>query len=261
MIGCRLGWLALLGCFGGRGEPLFHPRTVEWVARANALGAQTEIITIGTLLTERRSRQLIAAGLDVRWVSIDGATPESYADVRLGAELPKVIANVACFRRQRRGSHYPTPKVGLAFVAMRRNAQDLSAVLHLGRRLGATLFSVSNILPYSQEMQAERVYAKTIRNTAYLSAPHLPKLSLPKMDIDEWTQPAFAAALNSGCNVTFAGNSLSGAKDVCNFVESGTLSVAWDGGVSPCWQLMHTQGSPSHSTGWPSPSAGGSSQG
>ena len=226
--------------FGGLGEPLFHPHTVEWVARAHAVGAHTELITNGTLLTERRSRQLIAAGLDVLWVSIDGATPESYADVRLGAQLPKVIANVARFRRLRRGSHYPTPKIGLAFVAMRRNVDDLPAVLRLGRQVGATLFSVSNVLPYSEDMQAERLYARTIRNIAYLSAPHLPKLSLPKMDMDEQTQPAFAAALNSGCNVTFAGNSLSGANDVCNFIESGTLSVAWDGAVSPCWPLMHS---------------------
>ncbi|MCB0052150.1 MAG: radical SAM protein, partial [Caldilinea sp.] len=74
--------------FGGIGEPLFHPRTVEWVAQAKAAGARVELITNGTLLTEKRSRQLIDAGLDLLWVSIDGASPESYADVRLGAELP-----------------------------------------------------------------------------------------------------------------------------------------------------------------------------
>ncbi len=245
--------------FGGLGEPLFHRRTVDWVAQAKVAGARVELITNGTLLTEKRSRQLIDAGLDVLWVSIDGATPESYADVRLGAELPQVIANVQRFRRMRRGSHYPTPKIGIAFVAMARNIHELPQVLALGQRLGASLFSVSNVLPYTAEMQADRLYSGTIRNMAYLSALHLPKLNLPKMDLNEVTQPAFQAALNSGYNVNFAGNSLAGANDVCGFVESGTLSVAWDGGVSPCWPLMHTHtsylhGKPRHSrrhvVGW-----------
>jgi len=61
--------------FGGLGEPLFHPRTIEWIARVKAVGARVELITNGTLLNEKRARQLIEAGLDVLWVSIDGATP------------------------------------------------------------------------------------------------------------------------------------------------------------------------------------------
>lgn len=226
--------------FGGLGEPLFHPRTIEWIARAKSLGMRVEVITNGTLLTEKRSRQLIDAGLDVLWVSIDGATPESYADVRLGAALPRVIANLSRFRQMRRGSHFPTPKIGVAFVAMKRNINDLPEVLALGRRLGATLFSVSNVLPYAEDMQGDMLYTGTIRNIAYLSSPHLPKLSLPKMDINELTHEAFNAALNSGYNVNFAGNSLGGANDVCNFVQGGTMSISWDGGVSPCWPLMHS---------------------
>ena len=38
--------------------------------------------------------ELVDAGLDVLWVSMDGATPESYEDVRLGAELPHVLAAI-----------------------------------------------------------------------------------------------------------------------------------------------------------------------
>ena len=70
--------------FGGLGEPLFHQQIIDMVARVVSLGARAELITNGTLLDENRSKELIAAGLDTLWVSIDGATPESYADVRLG---------------------------------------------------------------------------------------------------------------------------------------------------------------------------------
>src|SRR3990172_6746911 len=88
--------------FGGFGEPLSHPSIVEMVAQAKALGSKVELITNGTLLVEDVACQLIAARLDALWVSIDRATPESYADVRLGAALPEVIANVERFRALRR---------------------------------------------------------------------------------------------------------------------------------------------------------------
>ena len=226
--------------FGGIGEPLFHPKTVEWVARIKQLGVRVELITNGTTLTEKKSRQLVDAGLDMLWVSIDGATPETYADVRLGAELPQVIANIRRLAKMRKGGHFPQPEIGIAFLAMQRNIADLPKVIRLGISLGAKHFSVSNLQPATAEMQAERLYTRTMRNIAYLPSAVLPRLSLPKIDFNEQTQEALMQAFNSGCNVSYAGNNWGGANDVCNFVESGTMSVAWNGDVSPCWPLMHT---------------------
>lgn len=232
--------------FGGLGEPLFHKHTVDWIARAKAVGAQVELITNGTMLTEKRSRKIVDAGLDMIWVSIDGATPQSYADVRLGAELPKVLNNLSRFRQMRPGGHHPRPEIGIAFVAMARNINDLPEVLRIGRSIGAKYFSVSNVLPYTADMQSEMLYTSSLRNVSYMSSSTHAKLSLPLIDINEITREAFLAAMNSGYNVNFAGNSLGNATDVCNFIESGTLSIGWDGGVSPCWPLMHTHTSYLH---------------
>lgn len=232
--------------FGGIGEPLFHPRTIEWVARIKQLGVKVELITNGTLLTEKKARALIDAGLDVLWVSLDGATPESYADVRLGAELPTVLSNLERFVKMRKGGHYPKPEIGIAFVAMKRNIADLPKVIQIGKKLRAKYFSVSNLQPATAEMQAERLYERTTSDIAYLPAPHLPRLSLPKMDFDEHTRDALFAVFNSQLNISFAGNNWGGANDVCNFVENGTLSIAWTGDVSPCWPLMHTHQSYLH---------------
>jgi MoaA/NifB/PqqE/SkfB family radical SAM enzyme len=75
--------------FGGFGEPLSHPDIIDMVRQAKAIGSRIELITNGTLLTSDMSKGLISAGLDMLWISLDGASPESYADVRLGARLPK----------------------------------------------------------------------------------------------------------------------------------------------------------------------------
>src|SRR5690554_1881711 len=80
--------------FGGFGEPLTHPRICEMVAQARQAGAVVELITNGILLNAGMAARLMAAGLDRLWVSLDGATPGSYADVRLGDALPEVLDNL-----------------------------------------------------------------------------------------------------------------------------------------------------------------------
>jgi MoaA/NifB/PqqE/SkfB family radical SAM enzyme len=226
--------------FGGIGEPLFHPRTIDWISRVKELGVKVELITNGTILTEKKARQLIDAGLDVLWVSLDGASPESFADIRMGAELPLIMENMKRLFRMRKKGHFPRPEIGVAFVAMKRNIADLPKIIEMGHTFGARYYSVSNVQPTTPDLQDERLYARTMRDIAYLPSPMLPKLSLPKIDFNQETQAALAEAFSSGCNVSYAGNNWGGANDVCNFVESGTMSVAWTGEVSPCWPLMHT---------------------
>ena len=225
--------------FGGIGEPLFHPMVIDWIARIKQLGVRVEMITNGTILVERKARELIKAGLDMLWVSLDGATPETYADVRLGAELPKILNNLEVLARLRKKGHFPQPDIGIAFVAMKRNIHDLPKILDIGRRLGVKRYSVSNLQPATADLQSECLYSRTTRNIAYLQSPVLPSINLPKIDFDESTRDALFETFNSGMNINYAGNNWSGANDVCNFVESGTLSVSWTGDVSPCWPLMH----------------------
>jgi MoaA/NifB/PqqE/SkfB family radical SAM enzyme len=225
--------------FGGLGEPTSHPRIVEMVRRAKELGAGVELITNGTLLTERRAQGLIEAGLDVLWVSIDGATPEGYADVRLGAQLPQVLANMARFKQLRRPGLQATPEMGINFVAMRRNIADLPTVIATCRQLGVTRFMVSNVLPYTPELCDEMLYERTLQDISSTPSPWSPQLSLPRLDLDDATQEAFLHVLRSGLNVTFAGNSLGGPTNVCTFIESGSMTVGWDGSVSPCIPLLY----------------------
>jgi MoaA/NifB/PqqE/SkfB family radical SAM enzyme len=232
--------------FGGIGEPLFHRRTTEWIAQVKNLGARVEMITNGTLLTEKRCRELIEADIDLVWVSIDGSTPESYADVRLGAELPNVIANVKRLRSMRKAFYTPKPQIGVAFVAMKRNIDDLPNVLKLARQLGALYVSVSNVLPIDEAMQDEVLYSKTLRSVTYIPSGRVPRLNLPKMDFDDTTRDALFAAFNSGYNVSYAGNNWGGSNDVCDYIEKGSMTIAWNGNVSPCWPLMHTHDSYLH---------------
>jgi MoaA/NifB/PqqE/SkfB family radical SAM enzyme len=249
--------------FGGFGEPLLHPKIIDMISRLKALHIPVELITNGTLLTEEISRKLIHAGLDILWVSIDGAKPESYTDVRLGAVLPDVIRNIETFNRTRFAVDiHSTLRLGIAFVAMKRNIADLPPVADLARRLYANYLMVTNVLPYTQEMLGDVLYYNTL-NEGYFKYPELefpvslrkpgtsemfcneysqPVLSvnLPRIGMNEETRKAYSLLMSSGIILNMGGISSLNANNRCPFIENGAGTINWDGNLSPCLPLMHS---------------------
>lgn len=233
--------------FGGLGEPLAHPDIVEMVRQAKVLGVSVELITNGTLMKRSLARQLIDSGLDRLWVSLDGSTPESFSDVRLGAELNNVLANLAEFRKARWDRYAPAyldyhlkPELAIIFVAMKRNIGDLPEVMHLGSRLGARRFMVTNVLPYTEEMHSEILYLRALDDVLYASPLEGPSVELPKMDINPATMRALHGVILGGYAVKFAGGSLGERSNRCPFIEKGATAIRWDGDMSPCLPLLHS---------------------
>ncbi|MDR3636916.1 MAG: radical SAM protein, partial [Isosphaeraceae bacterium] len=173
--------------FGGFGEPFAHPDLLGMLATAKSVGCRVEMITNGTRLDDEARRELVRIGVDRLWVSIDGATPESYADVRLWDALPQVIENLARLRELQMVRGVRLPKLGIAFVAMKRNIADLPEVVRLGQKLGADRFSVSNVLAHTPEMREQVLYSRSIDTEAVEPSAWDPEVSLPRMDLDGLT--------------------------------------------------------------------------
>jgi MoaA/NifB/PqqE/SkfB family radical SAM enzyme len=225
--------------FGGMGEPLFHPNIIEMVRQAKKIGGKVELITNGTLLTKELSLALINAGLDMLWVSIDGATQESYADVHLGATLNKTLENLEQFTQARTEAGIycecgPVPKseLGISFVAMKRNITDLPAVIEIARRFNAKRLLVSNVLPYTREMIDETLYKRVINIDSSKF------LSLPRIDIDETTHLPLYQAISSSSG-TFSGIGFMNSANHCQFIENDSAAINWNGDMSPCLPLLH----------------------
>jgi MoaA/NifB/PqqE/SkfB family radical SAM enzyme len=226
--------------FGGFGEPLAHPDIREMVAIARKAGVEVELITNGTLLDENTAGWMIELGLNRLWVSIDGATPESYADVRLGDALPIVLDNLTRLHQMKYLTGSSQPNLGIAFVAMKRNIADLLDVIRLGKRLGADQFSVSNVLPHTRELCDQVLYAHSMYSSNIQSSHWSPEVSLPRMDMDESMNNRLAEVLKK-CNLLqISRQTLKLGVNTCPFLEKDSISIRWDGAVSPCLPLLHT---------------------
>ena len=63
--------------FGGMGEPLFHKDILTMIRLAAETGAEVELLTNGTLLTENMIHGILEAGLSKLWISIDDLETDS----------------------------------------------------------------------------------------------------------------------------------------------------------------------------------------
>lgn len=221
--------------FGGFGEPLFHPRILDMVRQAKERGASAELITNGILLDEAMLEGLVDAGLDFLWVSLDGATPEGYADVRLADEFGGIIENVKRLRMLKYVRARRKPELGIVFVVMKRSLKDLPSVMDIADRLGASRFLMTNVLPYSKEMKEEILYGRGMWNWKY----HLNRIDVPRMDGTPEVYEGLKRLFGRYELPDWTGGSFSVPYDTCPFVEKGSLSVRFDGEVSPCLSLLH----------------------
>ncbi|MHB0875767.1 MAG: radical SAM protein [Anaerolineae bacterium] len=218
--------------FGGMGEPLLHPDIGTMVEQAKACDARVELITNGTLLEPSLQAALADAGLDMLWVSLDGASAESYADVRLGAALPGVLANL----EQLALRDGPGPELGISFVAMRRNVQDLPRIVQLAERLGARRLMVTNVVAHTAEMAREMLSPWALGDPPF---PDALQVSLPRLDANDATWRPLYDLLRLQPSPSLGGVPLDGSRNRCPFVAAGSLAVRWDGAVSPCLPLLH----------------------
>jgi len=226
--------------FMGLGEPLLHPRFLDMVRLAKDRGLRTEVTTNALLLDEPMAAGLLAAGLDQLVVSIDGASAEAFGRVRSGASLGRVIENVRRLHDQRGPNYGPGTQIGVEFVAMRSNVDELPGLGRLAAQLGATFIIVSNVLAYTEDLLAETLYDHSASSLSGAVTTAAPRWQLPAFDWDRQLGASLGEALERSGPVSFFGADPEATRSHCPFVEADACAVAWHGGVSPCPPLLHT---------------------
>src|SRR5574338_1494644 len=203
------------------GEPLVHPRIIHMIQKLREKNLSVTLGTNGLLLNEKMARELVRLGVNQIVVSIDGVEPETYAGVR-GAQLSIVLENIERLNEIKRQLGVVSPVIGIEFVAMKSNQDELPGLAKLATRLGVARMVVSNVLPYTQEMNSEKLYG--YEPIAPFKSSGFPVRS------DVWMR----------WGVMELPRMHWGAEQHCRFVHDYSIVVGWDGGVSPCYALSHS---------------------
>ncbi len=206
--------------FTSFGEALTHPNILDMIGAVCKMGPKVTLGTNGLLLCPAIARDLVRLGVDRVMVSIDGASPETFASVR-GARLMRVVENIRGLNQVKNEMGSLFPAIGIEFVMMKSNMNELGDLAHLAAQLNVSRILVSNVLPYTEEMREEVLYGYE---------PISPFKST------SW-------ALKSDAWVMWATQEMPrmhwGAEQRCRFVNDKAIAVGWDGGVSPCYALSH----------------------
>lgn len=218
---------------GGFGEPTAHPDILRMIAGLKGLGLSVEMVSNGTLLDKKLSAGLAEAGLDRLWVSFDGADTGNHEHIREGGKFKAVLQNV------KRLTATGRVRVGMAFVVTKSNVVDLPKLGGLAREAGIDRVLVSNVIPYTSEMEKQMLCGLAISLGTFSSVEGRVDIDLPRLDISVETREALLKTLGGSENISLMGNALSAAKDECRFVRERCIFVRWDGKVAPCMALLH----------------------
>jgi len=235
--------------FGGMGEPLFHPNIVEMISLAAETGADVELLTNGTLLTEEMINGILDAGLSRLWVSIDDLETDS--SINAAADIAsdhsghnhsgQVLSNIRSFnkiRQKRLGS----VSLGITFVAMKSNVHQLSKLPFFIAQHLVDEVNVSNISPTDKSSQDEMLYTNMVNMyTGPAKGNIFPTVRLPFMDMNIPEAAAGIRGLMSKQNFDLYFNDQPVLRKTayCKFVREGMCFVRSDGEVSPCMALLH----------------------
>jgi MoaA/NifB/PqqE/SkfB family radical SAM enzyme len=204
--------------FDSHGEPLLNPRLEEMIAAATALGVDTHFTCNFSLMTERRGRALLEAGLRSVQVSVDGATPETYERVRPQARFDRLLANLETFARLRQETEHRCHELGACVVAMEENLDELALLPDLLAPFGVQILRVNALQPFAARMEAQDLRRSPTRLAAYA-------------EVMERTR---AAAARHGIEVGEVRGSP--GQGTCS-IPSWQASVNWRGDVCPCWMM------------------------
>jgi MoaA/NifB/PqqE/SkfB family radical SAM enzyme len=115
----------------GVGEPLMVPNLPRMIKYLKDRGTYVLFNTNGTLLNERRGRDLIASGVDELRVSLDAAEPVAFKAVRGRDAFDRIVKNVREFRALQKSLDAATPRVSLWLTGLKETIGQLPAFVDL----------------------------------------------------------------------------------------------------------------------------------
>lgn len=114
----------------GLGEPLLDRDIAEKIAYAKMKNLCVKMFTNGMLLDQQRSQQLIQAGVDEIFISIDGGTPLVQETIRKGSSFSQLQANLGYLNDLRRemkasGKRVPEVIINVTYQEANKNERRL----------------------------------------------------------------------------------------------------------------------------------------
>jgi MoaA/NifB/PqqE/SkfB family radical SAM enzyme len=120
----------------GVGEPMMVAELPKMVKYLKERGVYVLFNTNGTLMRERKSRELIEAGLDEMRISLDAAEPKAFEAVRGRDLFDRIVRNIKNFVALKKQMGAEKPRLSLWLTGLRETLEQLPAFMRLASEIG-----------------------------------------------------------------------------------------------------------------------------
>lgn len=144
-VGHYLGAIA----FWQWGEPLLHPRIADMIKLAHSYGIITFMSTNAQFEPgDVDVPALVASGLDMLIISMDGTRQETYEKFRAGGQIERLKRFARAVIEEKKRVHNKDLVINIRIVATSENEAEIEEVRQFAQEAGADIFSVKSVSLY-----------------------------------------------------------------------------------------------------------------
>jgi MoaA/NifB/PqqE/SkfB family radical SAM enzyme len=205
----------------GVGEPLLNRELPKIIAWLKVKGIYVLFNSNGTMMNRRWAEAFIASRLDEVRISLDAATPETFARVRGRPLFPRIVKNIKGLMELKKERRSDTPLVSLWLTGLRETLKELPEFIRLAHSL-----------------EVNRVY---LQRLVYWEGDHKDQMARPEQSLfsslreEEEEQIQSSMGLASELGVSFEA---SGAASPLGSVQRRDRDQPWSTCMRP-WTLMY----------------------
>lgn len=137
----KLRWINMTG----EGSSFLNKDYMEMIKYVRGKDISVNFVDEFEFINEKRAHELIELGVNSIWISMDGATKETYEKIKVGCDFDKVLKNIKSFLRIKKEIHSPLPMLGFRYIVTTLNVHEMPQFIELIASLGNNLGDGSRV--------------------------------------------------------------------------------------------------------------------
>ncbi len=142
----------------GIGEALMNREFFQGLELLKSRGIYVTLNDNFTMMTEKNARRIIDLEVDQIFLSLDGATKETFETIRVGADFEKVIGNTRRLIEMKRELGKKKPEVKINAVVATSNYREMPGIVEIAHDLGVGMVSFVNVIIFEETSALDTSY-------------------------------------------------------------------------------------------------------
>ena len=128
-----LKWVNLTG----EGDAFLNKDYLRMIELLKRRGTSVFLVDSFDLIDREVSQRLVKLGVDGIYISMDGATKETYESIKVGCNYDKVIQNIKQLLAWKKVYDSPVPEICFRFVVTKKNMHEMAEYVTVLQNLGS----------------------------------------------------------------------------------------------------------------------------